>query len=109
MGLDSASAILADKSSAAGFDSIRAELLNEYRQDHTYPWIIGYSGGKDSTLVTHLAFEMLMKLPPSQRKRTVHVVSNDTLVESPLVVQHIIDSVTEIQEAADGHCQKKQP
>ena len=102
MGLDSASAILADKSSAAGFDSIRAELLNEYRQDHTYPWIIGYSGGKDSTLVTHLAFEMLMKLPPSQRKRTVHVVSNDTLVESPLVVQHIIDSVTEIQEAADA-------
>jgi DNA sulfur modification protein DndC len=102
MGLDSAAAILADESSASAFDAIRAELLHEYRQDHTYPWIIGYSGGKDSTLVTHLAFEMLMKLPPSQRKRTVHVVSNDTLVESPLVVQHIIDSINEIQDAADA-------
>lgn len=102
MGLDSAAAILADKSSASTFDAIRSELLHEYLKDHTYPWIIGYSGGKDSTLVTHLAFEMLMKLPPSERRRTVHIVSNDTLVESPLVVQHIIDSINEIQEAADA-------
>jgi len=102
MGLDSATAILADQSSASAFEAIRAELLHEYRQDHTYPWIIGYSGGKDSTLVAHLAFEMLMKLPPSQRKRTVHIVSNDTLVESPLVVQHIIDSINDIQDAADA-------
>lgn len=102
MGLNSAAAILADESSASAFDAIRAELLHEYRQDHTYPWIIGYSGGKDSTLVAHLAFEMLMKLPPSERERTVHVVSNDTLVESPLVVQHIIDSINEIQDAADA-------
>lgn len=102
MGLDSATAILADQSSASAFEAIRAELLHEYRQDHTYPWIIGYSGGKDSTLVAHLAFEMLMKLPPSQRKRTVHIVSNDTLVESPLVVQHIIDSINDIQDASDA-------
>ena len=102
MGLDSATAILADESSLSAFEAIRAELLHEYRQDHTYPWIIGYSGGKDSTLVAHLAFEMLMKLPPSQRKRTVHIVSNDTLVESPLVVQHIIDSINDIQDAADA-------
>ncbi|MGP9791090.1 DNA phosphorothioation system sulfurtransferase DndC [Roseinatronobacter sp. NSM] len=102
MGLDSATAILADKSSASAFEAIRAELLHEYRQDHTYPWIIGYSGGKDSTLVAHMVFEMLMKLAPSQRKRTVHIVSNDTLVESPLVVQHIIDSINDIQDAADA-------
>lgn len=102
MGLNSATAILADQSSTSAFEAIRAELLHEYRQDHTYPWVIGYSGGKDSTLVAHLAFEMLMKLPPSQRKRTVHIVSNDTLVESPLVVQHIIDSINDIQDAADA-------
>lgn len=102
MGLSSATAILADQSSSSAFEAIRVELLHEYLQDHTYPWIIGYSGGKDSTLVAHLAFEMLMKLPPSQRKRTVHIVSNDTLVESPLVVQHIIDSVNNIQDAADA-------
>jgi DNA sulfur modification protein DndC len=100
MGLDSAEVIRADDDHAQAFRHIRAELLDEYRQPHPYPWIIGYSGGKDSTLVAHLVFEMLMALPPSERKRQVHIVANDTLVESPLVVQHIIDSITEIANAA---------
>ena len=90
-----ADAVLPEKLAA-----IRSELLDEYRQSHAAPWIIGYSGGKDSTLVVHLVFEMLMALPPSERCRPVHIVANDTLVESPLVVRHIVDSVDEIGEAA---------
>lgn len=82
--------------------AIRSELLDEYRQEHDWPWIIGYSGGKDSTLVAHLVFEMLLTLPPSQRTRQVHIVANDTFVESPLVVQHIIDSIEEISDAAEA-------
>ena len=81
-------------------DLVRDELLDEYRQSHSAPWIVGYSGGKDSTLVAHLVFEMLMELPPSQRTRHVHVVGNDTLVESPLVVRHLAESLREIGEAA---------
>ncbi len=77
-------------------------MEDEYLQDHQSPWIIGYSGGKDSTLVTHLAFEMLMSLPPSKRKRQVHIVANDTLVESPLVVRHITESLSEIRDAASA-------
>ncbi|WP_336510632.1 DNA phosphorothioation system sulfurtransferase DndC [Agrobacterium tumefaciens] len=91
-----------DISNDDAFALIRADMLEEYLEDHTSPWIIGYSGGKDSTLVAHLAFEMLMSLPPSMRKRQVHVVSNDTLVESPLVVRHIIDSLEEISDAASA-------
>ena len=82
------------------FDDIRTDLLDEYRQSHHSPWIIGYSGGKDSTLVAHLVFEMLMLLPPSQRSREVHIIANDTLVESPLVVKHFEDSLQEINNAA---------
>jgi 3'-phosphoadenosine 5'-phosphosulfate sulfotransferase (PAPS reductase)/FAD synthetase len=100
--MDGAEALAIEDESAALFDAIRAELLDEYRQPHPYPWIIGYSGGKDSTLVAHLVFEMLMALPPSERKRQVHIVANDTLVESPLVVQHIIDSITEIEKRGSG-------
>ncbi|WP_341907569.1 DNA phosphorothioation system sulfurtransferase DndC [Sandarakinorhabdus limnophila] len=81
-------------------DHMRADILDEYNQEHSHPWIIGFSGGKDSTLVMHLVFEALLSLPPSARRRTVHVVANDTLVESPLVVQHMVDSVNEIGEAA---------
>ena len=95
-----AEALALEQDSAALFGAIRAELLDEYRQNHASPWIIGYSGGKDSTLVAHLVFEMLMHLPPSQRTRPIHIVANDTLVESPLVVQHIKDSVREIGNAA---------
>jgi hypothetical protein len=51
----------------------RRELLEEYRQPHAHPWIIGYSGGKDSTLVVHLVFEMIMDLPRSERVRPVHI------------------------------------
>lgn len=79
---------------------IRSELLDEYRQPHDHPWIIGYSGGKDSTVVVHLVLEMLLELPRSDRRRAVHIVSNDTLVESPLVVTHIEKTMLRFAEAA---------
>lgn len=100
--MDGAEALAIEDESVALFRAIRSELLDEYRQDHDWPWIIGYSGGKDSTLVAHLVFEMLLSLPPSQRTRQVHIVANDTLVESPLVVQHIIESMEEIANAASA-------
>ena len=59
-----------------------------------------FSGGKDSTLVAHLVFEMLLSLPPSLRRRKIDFVSNDTLVESPLVVKHMRDTLGEILSAA---------
>ncbi|MEN9410522.1 MAG: hypothetical protein RL216_2496, partial [Pseudomonadota bacterium] len=39
---------------------IEAEIRDEYLQPHSYPWVIGYSGGKDSTLVAHLVFNVLL-------------------------------------------------
>jgi DNA sulfur modification protein DndC len=67
----------------------------------TYPWIVAFSGGKDSTLIAHIVFEALLKLPPSLRVRPIYFVSNDTLVESPLVVKHMRDVLMEIQDAAN--------
>ena len=70
--------------------SVREDYLDE--QQH-FPWIIGFSGGKDSTLVVHAVTDALMSISPSRRTRPVHVVSNDTLVESPVVIAHL-DKVT---------------
>ena len=56
------------------FDKIRAELLDEYNQSHSTPWVIGYSGGKDSTLVAHLVMDMLVDMPKSERRRDVWIV-----------------------------------
>ena len=49
------------------------------------PWICGYSGGKDSTAVVQLVWNALSEIPYNQRKKPVHVISTDTLVESPVV------------------------
>lgn len=80
----------------------RFELLDEYLQSHNHPWIVGYSGGKDSTLVAQLVFEMLLRLAPSDRRRPVHIVANDTLVESPLVISHIHRSFQYFSDAAEA-------
>ena len=81
-------------------EHVRSELMDEYLQPHDHPWVIGYSGGKDSTVVVHLVLEMLLELPRSERHRAVHIVSNDTLVESPLVVGHIEKTMRRFAEAA---------
>lgn len=80
----------------------RDDLREEYQADHGIPWIVGFSGGKDSTLVLQLVLEMLLALPPSDRRRRVHVVSNDTLVEAPVVADHVSRVVGRIGAAVAG-------
>jgi DNA sulfur modification protein DndC len=70
-------------------EAIKQDIKDEYRQPHEKPWIIGFSGGKDSTLMLHLVVESLLELPWSERRRAVHVVANDTLVESPIVAAYV--------------------
>ena len=80
-------------------DAIRIEYLSE---EHNYPWIVGFSGGKDSTLVTHAVFDALLTIAPSKRTREIHIVSNDTLVESPLVISHLVAVQRAIEQGADN-------
>lgn len=84
----------------SSWEFARREIAEEYAEDHSRPWVIGFSGGKDSTVLAHLAVEHLMRLPASRRLRTLHVVSNDTLVESPQVVEHAQRVLKEIENAA---------
>lgn len=84
------------------FDDIRQAIAAEYLDlSQQYPWIVAFSGGKDSTLVAHLVFDILLELPPTLRQRQVFFVSNDTLVESPLVVKHMRDTLDGIVKAAE--------
>jgi DNA sulfur modification protein DndC len=90
------SAIGDGSSAAAGKDTseklrrIESDLREEYLDPgQDFPWIVGYSGGKDSTLVVQFVLEMLLALAPSDRKRPVHILANDTLVESPILAMHI--------------------
>lgn len=46
---------------------VQFALRAEYFAANKDPWIIGYSGGKDSTLLVQLVFEMLLDLAPGDR------------------------------------------
>ena len=66
------------------FDNIIEQMALVYKHD-SRPWMIGFSGGKDSTLLCQLVFEMLEELPEHMRWKKVYVVTSDTLVENPIV------------------------
>lgn len=80
---------------------VRQRLWEEYCAHHRHPWVVAYSGGKDSTLLLQLVWEVVAALPPDDRTRPVVVVGNDTLVESPLVIRHLHESLATIGRAAN--------
>ena len=81
-------------------DDIAKALKDEYSKQHNYPWLLAYSGGKDSTLLLQLVWEMVAALLPEQRRRRISVIGNDTLVESPLVIRHLRDSLHAVAQSA---------
>jgi len=72
------------------------ELKEVYLSDDR-PWVIGYSGGKDSTVVVQLVFEMLQQLALEERKKQVYIISSDTMVETPLIISSINHTLYSIQ------------
>ena len=61
-------------------NAVRAEYLSG---EQDYPWIIGFSGGKDSTLVAQLVFAALMDISPSRLNRKVHLCWRRFKIEPP--------------------------
>jgi len=83
----------------ATIDACTAEIRSLYREDNV-PWIIGYSGGKDSTAVLALVWLALEGLKPKERHKEVHVISTDTLVENPVVSAWVERSHAVMQRSA---------
>ena len=65
-------------------DELLEEIKYVYQSDKR-PWVIGYSGGKDSTTVVELVYKMLLSLNENERNKNVYIVSSDTLIENPLI------------------------
>ena len=80
------------------------ELIEEiqyvYRSDDR-PWVIGYSGGKDSTTVVELVYKMLQSLPDWMRHKSVYIVSSDRRIENPLIKIYLNEMNDLIGKAAE--------
>ena len=80
---------------------IISELKDQYLiEDKLRPWIIGFSGGKDSTALLQLVWLALEQIPKELRKREIHVICNDTLVENPIIQEYVNDVLHKIEQTA---------
>ena len=61
-------------------------LVGDVYLTSTDPWVVAYSGGKDSSVVLDLFMKAAERHPNGPH---IYVVSNNTRVESPLVIDHL--------------------
>lgn len=84
------------------FENIIKEIMIVYMHDER-PWLIGYSGGKDSTLLLSLVYEAMKRLKASgsNLSKKVYVITSDTMVENPVVKRYMHNSSDSINVAAN--------
>lgn len=87
--MSSASIPIADDGDLSRPDlATAAELRQLYLADGR-PWVVAFSGGKDSTLVLQLVYTMLREMG-TQAHKPVFVLTTDTGVEAPNVSGHLV-------------------
>jgi DNA sulfur modification protein DndC len=79
---------------------LQQEIRDLYLADEV-PWILGYSGGKDSTATLQLVWLAIEDIAIQRRKKTIHIISTDTLVENPVVAAWVQKSLEVMDQAAN--------
>jgi DNA sulfur modification protein DndC len=85
--------------SGSVFQEIEKSLRDFYQADPR-PWLVGFSGGKDSTLVATLIFDAVQSIPVEQRKKEVAIVCTDTRVEIPAIVEMIETTLAKMRKCS---------
>ncbi|MFA6188342.1 MAG: DNA phosphorothioation system sulfurtransferase DndC [Sulfuricurvum sp.] len=94
---------------------VKNNLKAEYLSD-TRPWVVTFSGGKDSTTVLHLVVDMLLEMRTEgvHHSKKVYIVSSDTGVEMPLIEDYVGNKLDQLRvfskkENLDIHVEKLTP
>ncbi len=87
--------------SFSAYASIKTSLRELYEEDPR-PWLVGFSGGKDSTMVASLIFDTVLSIPREQRTKEVHIVCTDTRVEIPAIVEMIETTRARMRKFSDN-------
>lgn len=78
------------------------EIIKLVYKEDNIPWICGYSGGKDSSAVVQLVWTAISELTEAERHKPIHIISTDTLVESPVVAMWASQSLKKMAESAQA-------
>lgn len=87
-----------------GFEKTIDALIKQTQElylSDDIPWVLGYSGGKDSTATLQLIWMAIHGLPAEKHIKPVHVISTDTMVENPIVALWVEHSLTAMKKAVD--------
>lgn len=91
------------KGASIGKDSVNGlmETIRTLYLCDDIPWVIGYSGGKDSTATVQIVWLALSELPRESIKKQVHIINTDTMVESPVISKWVRKSLESMESAAE--------
>lgn len=81
-------------------DAAIEDVVDLYKSDDK-PWVIGYSGGKDSTAILQLVWTAVSQMGKDELTKPIHVISTDTLVENPIVAQWVGHSLDVMKKSAE--------
>jgi DNA sulfur modification protein DndC len=81
---------------SSSYTDIKDSLRSLYLEDPR-PWLVGFSGGKDSTMLASLIVEVVAGIPDEQRKKPVAILCTDTRVEIPAIVEMVEGTLARIQ------------
>jgi len=87
--------------SVSKYGEIIESLSHLYLEDPR-PWIVGFSGGKDSTMVASLIFEVCARIPKEQRTKPIAMLSTDTRVEIPAIVEMLEGTLGRMNKFAES-------
>lgn len=80
---------------------VRSDIQCQYlEEDGGKPWVIAFSGGKDSTMLLQMVWSALQKLPPELLTRQIYVICNNTMVENPRILDFVDRHLKAIEKAS---------
>jgi 3'-phosphoadenosine 5'-phosphosulfate sulfotransferase (PAPS reductase)/FAD synthetase len=73
------------------------------------PWLVGFSGGKDSTMLASLIVEVVAAILDAQRKKPAAVLCTDTRVEIPAIVEMVESTLARMHRFSQQNNPRRLP
>ncbi|MGB1385177.1 MAG: DNA phosphorothioation system sulfurtransferase DndC, partial [Flavobacteriales bacterium] len=86
---------------AFNYADLKEDVKEQYlEEDGNRPWIVAFSGGKDSTMLLQIVWYALQELPRELLTRPIYVICNNTLVENPRILEFVDRQLKAIAKAS---------